>query len=207
MKHEWRKHEKALYLPTTKPVVIDVPALQYFVISGRGNPNDEAFSKAVEALYAASYHVRMSHKKGMAPDGFFEYTVYPLEGVWDINEEARVRNDGTFSKDELVYDVMIRQPNFVTASFASEALQKVGEKKANPLLEQIKLITLSEGKTVQMLHVGPYDTESESFEKMAKYCEENGLVRLSKTHREIYLSDARKVAPEKLKTVLRFQVK
>jgi len=206
VKHEWRKHEKLLYLPKAKPMIVEVPPLNYFVISGEGNPNGDGFSSAIEALYTASYSVRMSHKQGVVPEGFYEYTVYPLEGVWDISEEAKARNDGTFSKEELVYDVMIRQPDFVTAQFATEILEKASLKNANPLLKQIKFRTLHEGKAVQILHMGSYDTEPESFEKMATYCEAEGLVRISKTHREIYLSDARKVTPEKLKTVLRIRV-
>jgi hypothetical protein len=207
MKLEWRKHEKELYLPKGTPTVIEVPPLNYFVISGEGNPNSESFSSVVEALYAASYSVRMCHKKGLAPDDFYEYTVYPLEGVWDINDTAKARNDGSFTKDELKYDLMIRQPDFLSATLAETILQKANEKKPNPLLEQIRLTTIHEGKVVQMLHLGSYDTEPESFEKMAIYCEDNGLKRLSKTHREIYLSDARKVVPDKLKTVLRIRVK
>ena len=88
-KHEWRKKEKDLYLPKNKPEALSIPKLGFFVIEGQGNPNSESFGEYIAALYAPSYAVRMSPKKGMAPEGYFEYTVYPLEGVWDLTEKGR----------------------------------------------------------------------------------------------------------------------
>ncbi|UQN44934.1 GyrI-like domain-containing protein [Agarivorans sp. B2Z047] len=141
------------------------------------------------------------------PQGYFDFTVYPLEGVWDISEKAKAKFDGTINKDELVYRLMIRQPDFVDQAFYRDMLELAKQKKANPLFEQLSFEQIEEGKTVQMLHVGLFDDEPQSFEKMEAFAVAEGLERLSKVHREIYLSDPRKVTPDKLKTVLRFQVK
>lgn len=206
MKHEWRKAEKGLYLPKNHPIHILVPEMKFFTIQGKGNPNDPAFENYVAALYALSYAVRMSYKKGLAPDGYFEYTVYPLEGVWDISEEAKVKNSGTLDKDELVFTLMIRQPDFVDKPFFEKMLVLTRQNKPIPLLDKVKFESLNEGDCVQMMHLGTYDDEPATFAKMEDWALENGWKRLSKIHREIYLADPRKTDPEKLKTVLRFQV-
>ena len=207
MKHEWRKKEKAIYSPKNKPERIQVPPFKYFSIRGEGNPNDAFFGDYIAALYSVSYAIRMSPKKNMAPEGYFEYTVYPLEGIWDIKEEARANFQGTISKDDLVFQLMIRQPDFVSSAYAAKILEITKEKKPNPLLEEVQFETIEDGDCVQMLHIGPYDDEPASFQIMEDFAEANNLIRLSKIHREIYLSDFRKTAPEKLKTVLRFKVK
>ena len=207
MKHEWRKAEKQFYLPKNKPEVVEVPPFRFFTITGEGNPNSDEFPDYVAALYALSYAVKMSPKKGLAPAGYFDYTVYPLEGVWDITDEAKKRFTGTINKDDLVFKLMIRQPDFVTADFAGQMIEMTKKKKPLPLLDQVQFETITEGQCVQMLHLGSYDNEPASFEIMEEFAAAQGLTRLSKIHREIYLSDARKVAPEKLKTVLRFKVK
>ena len=207
MKYEWKKKEKEIYLPGSKPVVINIPRFKYFMINGEGNPNDSQFSECVGVLYSISYAIRMSLKAGYAPAGFYEYTVYPLEGVWDINEEAKKEYTGTLDKNSLVFNLMIRQPDFVTNAFANEAMERTKKKKPNPFLARVKFEELEEGKCVQMMHPGSYDNESETFKIMQNYCQENRLKRLSKKHREIYISDPRTVSPDKLKTVLRFKVK
>ena len=200
------KKEREIYLPKTKPVVISVPTFKYFMINGKGNPNDSDFSECVGTLYSLSCAVRMSYKAGYAPETFYEYTVYPLEGVWDITDEAKENYTGVLDKNALVFNLMIRQPDFVTTEFANEVMEKTKKKKSNPFLDGVQFTYLEEGKCVQMMHFGSYDNETETFEIMEKYCQENGLSRLSKTHREIYISDPRKVSPDKLKTVLRFKV-
>ena len=206
MKHEWRKAEKGLYIPGTKPAFVDVPAFSYFTIAGQGNPNERAFAERVEALYAAAYTVRMAHKSGFAPPDYFEYTVYPLEGVWDISDQAKLDYNGVIDKDTLVYTLMIRQPAFVTDAFAEEALDRALAKKGNALIGQIQFQVIEDGPSVQMLHKGSFDDEAVSFEVMETFCKDNNLTRASKQHREIYLSDFRKTEPENLKTTLRFQV-
>jgi len=207
MKHEWRKKEKQLYLPKTKPEQIEVPKLKYFMIKGKGNPNNEFFGEYIGVLYSLSYGVRMSHKAGFAPKGYFEYTVYPLEGIWDISEEAKQNNTGVLDKDSLIFNLMIRQPEFVTNDFAQEIMERTKKKKPHELLDEVSFGSIEDGLCVQMLHLGSYDDEPESFSKMDAFCVENNLVRKSKQHREIYLSDVRKVKPDKLKTVLRYKIK
>ena len=207
MKHEWRKHEKELYLPKNKPVKVNVPRLKFFTIEGEGNPNSDHFPEYITVLYSLSYAVKMSPKKGWEPDGYFEYTVYPLEGVWDINEEAKKNFTGVIDKDTLVFKLMIRQPDFVDKEFAYKVIERTKETKPHALLDNVKFESIEEGECVQMLHMGSYDNEPESFKIMEEYADANQWVRESKIHREIYLSDARKVAPEKLKTVLRFKIK
>lgn len=206
MKYEWRKKEKEIYLPPKKPVIIDVPRFTYLTINGNGNPNSTFFGECIEALYAVSYAIRMSYKKGLQPENFYEYTVYPLESIWDISDKAKEAYDGTLNKDELVFHLMIRQPEFVTSEFAKEAKDWAKKKKENQIIEKLIFRELSEGKCVQMMHLGSYESEPESFETMEEFCSQNNLKRKSKVHKEIYISDPRKVAPEKLKTVLRFEV-
>lgn len=205
-KHEWRKKEKALYLPKNKPEVIDIPEFKFITIEGEGSPADSVFTDYIGALYSLAYTIKMMPKKiDRQPKGYFDFTVYPLEGVWDINDKAKANFKGRINKEDLVYKLMIRQPDFVSENFYSEMLEVAKEKKKNPLLEQINFERLSEGRCVQMLHLGPFEDEPASFEIMEDFAKSEGVVRLSKMHREIYLSDPRKVAPEKLNTVLRFQ--
>ncbi len=149
----------------------------------------------------------MSPKQGYAPANYEEYAVFPLEGVWDIDDEAKKNYNGTLDKNTLVFNLMMRQPNFVTPDFAAEAIARTKKKKPHELLDKVKFETIEEGRCVQMLHDGSYDSEPASFAKMKEFADSTNLVRISMLHREIYLSDARKTASEKLKTVLRFCVK
>ncbi|WP_413665253.1 GyrI-like domain-containing protein [Microbulbifer sp. CNSA002] len=207
VKHEWRKKEKSLYLPKTQPEVIDIPKLNYITIHGEGSPAGEAFTNCIGTLYSLAYAIKMLPKKtDEKPTGYFDFTVYPLEGVWDINEKAKESYSGEIKKEDLIYKLMIRQPDFVELPFFKEILNYVKNKKPNPLLNQVNFETILEGKCVQMLHLGRFEDEPISFEKMEAFAKDQGLNRLSKVHKEIYLSDTRKVAPEKLKTVLRFRV-
>ena len=206
-KHEWRKQEKQYYLPKPKPERIRVPEFKFALISGEGNPNSPFFAECISALYAFSYSLKMGLKKmDNPPGGYVDYTVYPLEGIWDIKEEARARNVEGLNKDDLVFKLMIRQPDFIDNDLFAEALEKTKKKKPNAVLNELVLKSITDGECIQMLHRGSFDDEPASFQKMEDYAEEQGLRRLSKKHREIYLSDFRKVAPEKLKTVLRFQL-
>ena len=205
MKHEWRKHEKELYMPKQKPQLVSVPEQKFFMIEGKGNPNSHEFQEKVAVLYSLAYAVRMMPKQGYTPEGYFEYTVYPLEGLWDLTEEGRKLN--TLDKDELLYTIMIRQPDFVTKQVADKAFEIARKKKPHPLLDEVVFDTTEDGLSVQILHIGPYDDEPLSFEKMKKFIEDNNLEIRTLRHREIYLSDPRKVEPAKLKTVLRYMVK
>ncbi|MFJ7736457.1 GyrI-like domain-containing protein [Lysinibacillus sp. NPDC097287] len=205
MKYEWRKQEKNLYIPKQKPELVTVPEQQFFMIKGKGNPNDSEFAEKIGVLYSLAYAVRMMPKQGYTPEGYFEYTVYPLEGIWDLTEKGRKLD--TLNKDELVYTIMIRQPDFVTKDVVERAFEHVEKKKPHPFLNDVTFGTVQDGLCVQMLHVGPYDDEPQSFELMNEFIKNNNLERMSLLHREIYLSDFRKVEPAKLKTVLRYKVK
>lgn len=204
MKHEWRKHEKELYLPKENPMLISVPEFNFLMITGKGNPNSIDFANRVEVLYSLSYAIRMMPKQGYTPEGYIEYTVYPLEGTWDLTEEGRASN--TLDKDQLVYTMMIRQPDFVTKEVVDKAFEITRKKKPNPLLDEVIFDKATDGLSVQMLHVGSYDNEPESFKRMKEFIEKNSLEIKTLIHREIYLSDARKTESEKLKTVLRYRV-
>ena len=207
-KYEWKKKEKNLYLPKAKPEIIDIPSFKFFTLEGKGNPNDEFFADYVGALYSLSYGVKMSYKKGIEPKGFYDYIVYPLEGVWDLTEKGREDyKKGFINKEELLFKLMIRQPDFVDETYAKFIVEEVKKNKPNALLNDVKFEEIEEGKVVQMLHVGSYDSEVESFKIMEEFVKESGFERAEKLHKEIYLSDARKVEAEKLKTILRFKVK
>lgn len=223
MKLEWKKDEKALYLPPAKPRLVDVPAFQFLCVSGTGNPNKPEFARYIEALFSVSWAIKMGYKKEpQLPPGYTDYTVYPLEGVWDIAEHAREAataaaasaGAGTgaglpagFDKDDLVFTLMIRQPAFVSADYAAEKIDLTANKTGNDLVAQLKLEVLAEGCCVQCMHIGPYDDEPATFAAMEAFAAEQSLTRELKIHREIYISDFRRTAPEKLKTVLRFKVR
>lgn len=209
MKHEWRKHEKEFYIPKTKPELVDLPAFKFYTIEGEGNPNSESFGKAIEALYGASYGIRMMPKKGKVPEGYFEYTVYPLEGVWSLTDSflENMKEGDLFTKDDFKYKIMIRQPDFVSSELAHSNLEAVADAKSNEFIHSITFESICEGLCVQMMHIGSYDHDRESFDLMEAFCTEHNLERLSPIHREVYIGDPRKADSDKLKTVLRFKVK
>ena len=205
MKHEWKKDEKQFYSPKKVPEVVTIPKFKFLRIKGKGNPNNEDFAKRIEVLYSLSYAIRMMPKQGYTPPGYFEYTVYPLEGIWDLTKEGRKLEE--LDKDELVYTIMIRQPDFVDEDVVNRALEHVRKKKDLPLLDEVTFEEMEDGPSVQMLHVGPYDDEPRSFKMMKDFIKENGLEIKTLVHREIYLSDTRKVEPDKYRTILRYRVK
>lgn len=204
MKYEWKKLEKKYYIPKTEPEFVEIPKFKFITISGRGNPNNEDFSRRVGILYSLAYSIKMMPKKGFVPEGYFDYAVYPLEGLWDLTEDGKKMD--TINKDELIYKIMIRQPDFVDNNVFDKALSIAKSKKNDSLYDEASFEETEEGDCVQILHIGSYDTEKDSFDKMKKYITENNLKIETLIHREIYLSDARKVSKDKLKTVLRYRV-
>jgi hypothetical protein len=206
MKQDWKKTDKQFYVPKTSPEFVKVPPFKYFSIHGQGDPNDKPFQENIGVLYSLAYAIRMSKKNNFEPKGFFEYTVFPLEGIWDLTDEAKKANSTTLDKSQLVFNLMIRQPDFVTPDFAQEAIERTKKKKYHPLLERVRFEIIEDGDSIQMMHIGSYDNEPASFKQMEEFCVQNGYKRESKQHREIYLSDFRKVSPEKLRTVLRFKI-
>ncbi|EHJ52332.1 GyrI-like domain-containing protein [Streptococcus macacae] len=207
MKYEWRKLEKDLYGVKTKAVLLDVKEQQFITIKGQGDPNDEDFSKRIGALYALAYGIKMNYKQAMKEvkeeQAMTDFTVYPLEGLWQQNEAG---SQEALEKDKLSYTIMIGQPDFITKEMVAQALENVKIKKPNPLYDEIDFESIRDGKSIQILHIGSYDDEPESFAKLDAFAQKKGLRRSSKIHREIYLSNAARTAKDKLKTILRYQV-
>lgn len=211
MKHEWKKHEKVLYGAKDSPGLVDIPAQNFIMIKGSGNPNDTDFSNRVSALYSLAYAIKMDYKatalKNIISNEIHDFTVYPLEGIWmkkDDNMQLDTTNE--LIKDNLEYTIMIRQPDFITTEMVRAALERVKVKKPNPLYEEIFFDMIHDRKCVEILHIGSYDNEPVSFALMDKFVKENGLHRISDWHREIYLHNANRAKTDKLKTILRYRV-
>ena len=204
MKYEWRKSEKGLYGAKQKPELVEVPSQQFIVIEGAGDPNEADFSERVSALYSLAYSIKMLFKSVMkkeAEDKVTDFTVYPLEGIW-----KKVAREG-FDKSRLRYQLMIQQPNVIDQDIFAAALENVRKKKPNPLYDDICFQRLPEERAIQVLHVGSYDSEPASFEKMDELANSLGLERCGQVHREIYLSNKNRTPEEKLKTILRYDVR
>lgn len=184
--------------------MLDVPAQQFIMIDGEGNPNAADFSERVGALYSLAYAVKMGYKKTAAGREVDDFAVYPLEGVWRQKTQA---GQGALDKNSLEYTIMIAQPDFITPEMWQDALVKTRVKKPNPLYEEVRFGSMSDGRCVSILHIGAFDDEPRSFAEMDRFCREHGLQRRSDIHREIYLSNANRTAPEKRKTLLRYAVK
>lgn len=199
---DYKKDFKPLYLPPQKPVILDIPPIVFAAIEGEGDPNGEGFAQDTAALYSFSYAVKMSYKSQQVPPDYYEYTVFPLEGEWDLVDYTKPLSD----KSNFSYQIMIRQPDFLTPALFELFLAQTIRKNPNPSLQKLKRIEINEGICCQMMHVGPYAEEPQSFARMEQFCQEQGWHRQAKTHREIYLSDPRKTDPAKMKTVLRFKI-
>ena len=181
-----------------------VPAQQFIMIDGEGNPNAADFSERVGALYSLAYAVKMRYKKTAAGREVDDFAVYPLEGVWRQKTQA---GQGALDKNSLEYTIMIAQPDFITPEMWQDTLAKTRVKKPNLLYEEVRFGSMSDGRCVSILHIGAFDDEPRSFAEMDRFCREHGLQRRSDIHREIYLSNANRTAPEKRKTLLRYAVK
>jgi len=202
-KLDYKKAFKGLYLPKKSAGIIEVPSMSFAMIDGEGDPNGEEFAMATAALYSFSYAVKMSYKSNNIPPEFYDYTVFPLEGVWDLLDKTKPAAD----KSNFAYTIMIRQPDFLTEALFERFIAETKKKKPNVYLDKIKYGNIAEGLCCQMLHLGSYNDEPASFDVMEAFCKNNGYERVSRQHREIYLSDPRRSEPGKLKTVLRYQVK
>lgn len=206
-KLDYKKQFKELYQPPTKPTIIDVPEMIFFAVNGTGDPNTSPdYKEAMEILYGLSFTVKMSKMNGTQPEGYFDYVVAPLEGLW--RQEGICGID--FSrKDSFIWTSMIRQPEFVTDAVFESAKAALSKKKPHLDLSKARLMRFTEGLCVQIMHKGIYDDEPESVEKMHRFAEENGYAEdfsESRLHHEIYLSDPRKCVPERLKTVIRHPI-
>ena len=237
-KVDFKKVYKDLYLPKNEPSIITVPAMTFIMVDGKGNPNEPngEYKQAVELLYALSYTIKMSKMGGFTPEGYYDYVVPPLEGLWWLSDSSS-RNFYA-NKEEYHWTSMIRQPEFVTQEVFSwaqaavidkrkkEAFSSISKvkhisdtdinKKTNIDITKVRLETFAEGLCVQMMHFGPYDTEPESINRIDAYIHDNNLMNdignptsdeIVRRHHEIYLNDPRKVKPESLKTILRHPVR
>lgn len=200
MKYEWKKQEKELYGVKTIPVIVNVPMQNFIMIRGKGNPNGGDFSDRVSALYSLAYAIKMGYKSVAKLNEINDFSVYPLEGIWNQIEDKEL------VKEKLEYTIMIRQPDFITEDMVHTALKRVKVKKPNPLYEEIYFHTMQKGKWVEVLHVGAYDDEPASFEKMDEFIKKNELRPTMNYHREIYLNNAKKTAKSNLKTILCYEV-
>ncbi|MBD5141517.1 MAG: transcriptional regulator [Ruminococcus sp.] len=208
-KLDYKKEYKDLYQPAAKPSLTDVPEMIFIAVDGGGDPNTSPeYKAAMEMLYGLSFTIKMSKMDGSQPEGYFEYIVPPLEGLWYADG---VSFDGmnVTDKNKFKWVSMIRQPEFVTEQVFETAREKLAKKKPDLDLSKARLMKYTEGLCVQIMHKGSYDDEPRSIEMIKKFAEENGLTEDfsgGRYHHEIYLSDPRKCAPERLRTVIRHPV-
>lgn len=194
-----KKQFKHLYTVSSKlPEIVEVPPFRYLLIDGSGDPNTaQEYQDALAALYSLSYSLKFAFKKQGS-----DYPVMPLEGLWWVDDLSQFAYD---DKSNWRWTMMIAQPNIVTQSAFEEARAQVNRKKDLPSLSKVRLETYHEGLSAQIMHVGPYSAEPPTIEKLHHYIEENGY-QIAAKHHEIYLSDARRTAPDKLKTIIRYPV-
>lgn len=208
MAFDFKKEYKEFYMPKNKPEIVTVPPANYIAVRGKGNPNEEggAYQQAISVLYAVAYTLKMSYKTDYKIEGFFEYVVPPLEGFWWQDDVDGV-NYG--NKDAFNWISVIRLPDFVTKENFEWAVRTATIKKRLDC-SSAEFLTIDEGLCVQIMHLGPFDDEPKTVEIMDTYLEENGYVNdisSSRLHHEIYMSDARKAAPAKWKTVIRHPIR
>ena len=194
LKKEW----KELYRPSARQVsVVDVPSFKYLMIDGRGDPNSaQEYKDGVETLYAVAYTLKFMLKKGEIGQ---DYVVMPLEGLWWVEDMADFSVE---RKGDWEWTMMILQPEPVTEAMVVEAIIQTAKKKNPPALDKVRLESLHEGASAQIMHIGPYADEAPNIAKIHQFIVENGG-QLRGKHHEIYLSDPRRAAPEKLKTIIR----
>ena len=207
MAFDFKKEYKEFYMPKNKPSIIDVPAMNYIAVRGKGDPNEEGgdYKKAIEILYSVAYTIKMSKKGTHEIEGYFDFVVPPLEGFWwqDGVESVDYSDKSSFN-----WISVIRMPVFVTKEEFEWAV-KEAEKKKKIDCSKAEFITITEGECVQIMHIGPYDDEPATVAMMDEYIEKMGYKNdfsATRLHHEIYLSDVRKTAPEKLKTVIRHPI-
>ena len=199
-KYDIKKAHRALYAPSSKDfALVDVPELRYIAVDGRGDPNtSNEYAGAVEALYAVAYTLKFASKKAR------DFTVGPLEGLWRADDPSAFT---ARDKQSWQWTMMISQPDWITEDMVRSAVDAAARKKANAAIGKVRLHTFTEGKCVQILHIGPYDDETATLDRLHnRYLPDNGLT-FNGDHHEIYLSDARRTAPAKLRTILRQPVR
>ena len=208
MAFDFKKEYKEFYMPKNKPGIVSVPGMNYIAVRGKGDPNVEGgeYKQAIELLYGIAYTIKMSKKGDRRIEGYFDFVVPPLEGFWWQEGIAGV---DYAPKDNFHWISVIRLPDFVTREDFDWAV-KEAERKKKTDFSKVEFLTYDEGLCVQCMHIGSYDDEPATVELMHAFMEEQGYVldiTDQRLHHEIYLSDARKVAPEKLKTVIRHPIR
>ena len=208
MAFDYKKEYKEFYMPKNKPGIVDVPTMNYIAVRGKGDPNaeDGEYKAAIGLLYGIAFTIKMSYKGNYKIDGYFDYVVPPLEGFWWQNG---VDGIDYAHKENFQWISLIRLPGFVTQKDFEWAIAEATKKKKTDF-SKVEFLTYNEGLCVQCMHVGSYDDEPATVATMHEYAVENGYeldITDTRYHHEIYLSDARKVAPEKLKTVIRHPIK
>ena len=208
MPFDFKKEYKEFYLPPAKPVIVIAPKANYIAVRGKGDPNDEggAYQQAIGILYAVAYTLKMSYKTDHRIKGFYDYVVPPLEGFW---WQEGIDGVDYSDKSSFCWISVIRLPDFITQADFDWAVQTASKKKKMDC-SSAEFLAVDEGLCVQIMHIGPYDDEPASVALMDRFLDENGYendLSASRLHHEIYLSDARKVAPENRKTVIRHPIK
>ena len=226
MAFDFKKEYKEFYMPTNKPEIVEIPPMNYVAVRGKGNPNIEGgdYQQAISILYAVAYTLKMSYKTEHKIEGFFEYVVPPLEGFWWQDEQqpvdANVRTDQSGrleidngidynNKDTFNWISVIRLPDFITEKDFAWAVQTATKKKKIDC-SPAEFLTIDEGLCVQIMHQGSFDSEPANVALMDDYLKEHGYendINEQRLHHEIYMSDARRVAPEKWKTVIRHPIR
>lgn len=208
MAFDYKKAYKEFYAPPKVPTIIEIPPMNYLAVRGKGNPNEEngEYSRALNLLYPIAYTLKMSYKSDYKIEDFFEYVVPPLEGFW---WQDGIKGVDYSNKETFCWISIIRLPDFITKKDFDWAINEATAKKKTDF-SLVEFFIYNEGWCVQCMHIGPYDNEPETVQLMEKHAKEQGyIIDISdeRHHHEIYLSDPRKTAPDKLKTVIRHPVK
>ncbi len=208
MAFDFKKEYKEFYMPKDKPGIVAVPQMNYLAVRGKGDPNDEGseYKQSIGLLYGIAFTIKMSKKTDHRIEGFFDYVVPPLEGFWWQEDTVGVDYS---RKSDFNFISVIRLPDFVTEDDFRWAVREATRKKKEDF-SKVEFLTYDEGLCVQCMHIGPYDDEPRTVNRMHEYMESMGYVldiNEKRLHHEIYLSDARKTAPDKLKTVIRHPIR
>ncbi|MDC7242482.1 MAG: GyrI-like domain-containing protein [Sphaerochaetaceae bacterium] len=208
MPFDFKKEYKEYYLPKRKPQIVEIPKMNYLSVTGTGNPNEEGgeYQEALKVLYPIAYAIKMSYKTDYKINGFFEYVVPPLEGFW---WQEDIKGVDLTNKDTFSWISVLRLPDFITIENFEWAKERVAKKKKLDC-SKVEFLTIEEGLCVQIMHIGPFDTEIESVNKMHSFIKQEGYeldFSDQRRHHEIYISDIRKVDLSKWKTVIRHPIK
>ncbi len=208
MSFDYKKEYKKFYMPKDKPEIVDIPEMRFLAVRGTGNPNDEQgeYKESIGLLYGIAFTIKMSKKGSHKIDGYFDYVVPPLEGFW---WQEGIQGVDYSRKEEFCWISVIRLPDFVTEDDFRWAVEEAGRKKKQDF-SKVEFLMINEGLCVQCMHIGAYDDEPATVAKMDRFLKEKGYVNDfsgERMHHEIYLSDVKRVPPEKLKTVIRHPIK